>query len=298
MKSLKAAYARAKPYIDKLMKDNVGVLATIIAWNVLTSMVPIVIGLVAISGFILQGAPSLKTSVVAHLSQALQGVLKPGDLTAMADATTKHSGLFAVIALAGVFWGGSNVGGAISTAFQPIFEVSGRNFIKEKLIDMGMIMVIAILLIVIVAATSFGALVNTLFSNFPLSGASSFVVGAVISLVAGFALFYSIYFAFPNVKPRLKFDNIWRGALLASVLFEVLSFIWPLYAHFAHFSRYGALLGAILVLTAWIYFFALITVVGAEIAAMTALVEANDKHVSIGPEPQDTVPQHRVLRRA
>jgi uncharacterized BrkB/YihY/UPF0761 family membrane protein len=285
-----------RPPVQKVMHDNVGVLATIIAWNALTSLVPIMVGLIAISGLMLQGNLISRATLVSKLSNALQGALSAKDIGSMVTTSTQHTGLFGVLAILGILWGGSNIGGAISTAFQPIFEVTGRNFIKEKLLDIGMIFVMAILMIIIIAATTFSALVDKLAANFPLSGASSFVVGIIIGLLAGFLLFTAIYFAFPNTEPRLKFHNVWKGAAVAAVLFEALSLVWPIYAHFSHFSRYGAVLLPILLLTAWIYFFALITVVGAEVTAITAIGEANAEHRPVGPEPQDFVPQHRYLR--
>jgi len=285
------------PYVQKVMKDNVGILATIIAWNALTSMVPIIVGIIAITGVVLQGHPSTEQAVIQHLSAALKGALTTKDITLMVKATTRHSGLFGLLAIAGVLWGGSNIGGAISTAFQPIFEVGGRNFLKEKLIDIGMIFVIAILLIVIVVATTYSAIVNRMFSGFPLSSAASFVIGIAVGSIAAFALFYAIYTAFPNTERTLKLHHTWAGSLVAAVLFEALSTVWPIYAHFSHFSRYGAIVLPILLLTAWLYLFALIMVVGAEVAAIMALREANADGEPIGPEPGNSVPQHRVLRR-
>jgi len=196
----------------------------------------------------------------------------------------------------GVLWGGSSVGGAISTVFQAIFEVKGRSFIVEKLIDIGMIFIFTALMVIIVLGTTAGAIVQRLFSGFPLSGVTTLVIGTVVSLAAAFLLFASIYAVFPNVETRFKFGNIWKGALTAAVLFEILSFIWPLYAHFAHFGSHGALLGAIAVLMAWIYFFSMTMMVGAEVVAFGAIGEAESKDEAVGPEPEGTVPQHTVLR--
>jgi uncharacterized BrkB/YihY/UPF0761 family membrane protein len=123
------------------------------------------------------------------------------------------------------------------------------------------------------------------------------VIGIAISTLAAFLLFAAIYLAFPNTQPRLTFPKVWRGALPAAVLFEALTFVWPLYARFAHFNRYGAVLFPILVLTAWIYFFSLILVIGAEFVAIPALQQANREEVAIGPKTQGTVPQHEVLRQ-
>lgn len=286
-----------KPYIDKVMKDNVGLLASIVAWSLLTSLIPVIVGLIAISGVILSRNPSLQRSLVQHLSAALQGVFTPQDLNNMVHVATHHSGLLGILGIAGILWGGSNVGGAISTVFQPVFETAGRNFIKEKILDVTMIFVMTFLVIIIVVASSYAAIVNRLLPNFPLSGDAPQVIGSLISLAAGFLLFGTIYVAFPNTKRRLEIHHVWLGALVAAVLFVILNLVWPIYAHFAHFSRYGAILLPLLVLTAWLYFFAIILLVGAEVVAITALREANRDHESIGPRPQNFVPQHEVLRK-
>ena len=84
---------------------------------------------------------------------------------------------------------------------------------------------------------------------------------------------------------------MWPGALVAAVLFEILTYIFPLYKTFAHFTKYGAMLGALLLLAAWIYFFALIMIIGAEIVAFQALRDAKREGKQIGPVPNDSVPQ-------
>ncbi len=285
-----------KTIFTKVSKDNIGTLASIVAWSTLTSVVPIVVGLIAISGFILQGNASAQTSVITHLSQALQGVVTPADLHKLVSATIQHSGLLGIIGLLGVLWGGSSVGGAISTVFQAVFEVKGRSFIIEKLIDIGMIFVFTILMVVIIVGTTIGAIIKKMFTSFALPGVATFALGTAISLIAAFLLFATIYAVFPNVENRFKLENVWKGALVASILFEIVSYIWPLYARFAHFQKDGAILGALVLLMAWVYFFSIIMLVGAEVVAISALDEANDDDASIGPAPDGGVPQHEVLR--
>jgi membrane protein len=285
-----------KTNFQKVTKDNLGTLASIVSWSVLTSIVPITVGLIAISGFFLKSNPSAQQSVISHLSQALQGVLTPQDLTNLVHATMQHSGLLGVVGLIGVLWGGSSVGGAISTVFQAVFEVKGRSFIIEKLIDIGMIFVFTILMVVIIAGTTAGSIINQLFTGFALSGATTFAIGTAISLIAAFLLFATIYAVFPNVHPRFKLANVWKGALVAAVLFEILSFIFPLYVRFAHFQKDGAILGAFVLLMAWVYFFSITMLMGAEVVAISALREANKQDEAVGPHPDGGVPQHEVLR--
>jgi membrane protein len=285
-----------KRIFTKLTKDNLGTLGAIVSWSVLTSLVPIMVGLIAISGYVLRNNPSAQQSVISHLSQALQGVVTPSDLHKLVSATIQHTGLLGLVGLVGVLWGGSSVGGAISTVFQAVFEVKGRNFIVEKLIDIGMIFVFTALMLVIIVGTSAGAIIKRLFTSFALPGIASFAIGTAISLVAAFLLFASIYIVFPHVETRFKLRNVWKGALTAAILFQILSYIWPLYAHFAHFQKDGAILGSLVLLMAWVYFFSITMLLGAEVVAISALSQANAEDEAVGPHPEGGVPQHTVLR--
>jgi membrane protein len=285
-----------KKIFQKVMKDNLGSLGAIVSWSVLTSVVPITVGLIAISGLVLRNNPSAQQSVVSHLSQALQGVITPDDIRRLISASTQHTGILGLVGLVGVLWGGSSVGGAIATAFQAIFEVNSRNFFIEKLIDIAMIFVFTALMLVVLLGTAAGALVKQLFTTLAIPDFAAFAVGTAISLCAAFLLFESIYLVFPNVKPRLKFRDSWKGAVVAAVLFEILSYIWPLYAKFARFQKDGAILGSLVLLMAWVYFFSMTMLVGAEVVAISALGEASNSGPEVGPQPGESVPQHKVLR--
>jgi membrane protein len=256
----------ARSLFQKVLDDNVGMLAAMVAWSILTSIVPLVVGLLALSGLFLHD-PAVQKDVVNHLSAALQGVFSPQDLKNIAGATAKHTGLLGIIGIVGILWGAANVGGSFATAFNVIFETGGRPFLVQKLIDVVMILVFTALMLVIVAMTSATALLQRLVGDGTLPAYVQPGVNVVIALLAAFLLFATIYTVFPNVEARRKRGNIWPGAVLAAVLFEILTFIWPLYVRVAHFDRYGAVLVAILVLTAWIYFFSVILNVGAEVVA-------------------------------
>ena len=282
-------------FIHKVMQDNITFLASAVAWTLLTSVVSIVVGLVAISSLLLRD-PASQRVVVDHLSSALQGTLQPQDINHLVSASIQHRGALLLIGIVGILWGGSNVGGVFSTVFQPIFEVNGRDFLKEKLLDLGMIFVFVALMLIIVAGTTAGEVVTHLFPTAPIPGERAFLIGTVISLAAAFLLFEVLYLVFPNVEPRFTLPQVWRGSLVAAILFQILSFIWPLYTHVSHFSRYGAVIAPLIVLAAWIYFFALILMVGAEFIAFRAIQEANRTGRPIGPPPHNFVPSHTMMR--
>lgn len=287
-------HPNVKAFLEKIGKDNIGMLAAFVSWTLLTSIVPIMVGLVAISGLFLR-SPSAQANIVSHLHAASQGTFKPSEIMSLVRLSTQHTGILGLIGFVGVLWGGSSLGGALSTAFQAIFETTGRNFIKEKLIDIGMIFVFTALMLIIIAGSAAGAIISSLVKGVPVPGLVE-IIGLAISLISAFILFMAIYLVFPNINPPFKFGNVWKGALLSAILFTILSLIWPIYAHYQNFGKYGQLLSSILLLTAWIYFFSMITMVGAEVAAFAAIEQAHDEGKEVGPAPQESVPQHEVLR--
>lgn len=285
-----------KSFLEKVLKDNIGMLASVVAWTLLTSMIPIVAGLVAISALFLRD-PNAQQTVISHLSRALAGAFQPSEIQGVVRTATQHSGVLGIVGFLGVLWGGSNVGGAISTVFQPIFQVKGRNFFEEKLIDIGMIFVFTALMLIIILGTTAGALLDRLFSGFHLPGVVAFTAGTIVALLAAFLLFAVIYTVFPNTEPRFKLENVWPGAGIAAVLFEALTYIFPLYTKISHFQHYASVFATLLLLTAWIYFFSLVLIIGAEFVSFQALREAKRVGEPIGPAPDGTVPQRADFRR-
>lgn len=293
-KSFLHRHPRLHAFLQKIAKDNIGMLAAFVSWSILTSAAPIIAGLVFISSLFLHN-PATQRAVIDHLAAATQGAFNKSLVAQIIHGSISHSGLLGAIGLIGLFWGGSNVGGSFSTAFQAIFEVNGRNFIKEKLLDIGMLFVFTALMLVIIAAAAAGSIVSTILGGLPVPGIT-WGIGVLVNLFASFLLFGSIYLVLPNIQPRFRLDNVWKGSLVAAVLFTILSEAWGLYAGLQHFNKYGQVMATVLILTAWIYFFSVILMIGAEVVAVDAIEEAKEDGEKVGPRTQDNVPQHRVLR--
>jgi len=98
---------------------------------------------------------------------------------------------------------------------------------------------------------------------------------------------------YPNTHKRVQVKVVWRGALFAAVLFQILTYIWPFYEK--HFQQYGGFLFPFLVLVVWIYFFSLILVIGAEVVAINVIRNAKERGAEVGPAPSGNVPEHRSL---
>ena len=85
---------------------------------------------------------------------------------------------------------------------------------------------------------------------------------AVLGLVVWLAFMTAIYRLVPNRTYTVR--RMWPGVLLAGVLMEALTLLWPLYTRLTHgFNTYGSAFALFFVLATWLYFFALFTLLGA-----------------------------------
>lgn len=276
-----------KAYLEKVRKDNLRFLVSAVAWNILISVVPIAIAMIAITG-LLFGNSQQQHLVVRDISRALQGVMSPHYLENLVTLTFRHSILSALAALGAALWAASQIGFGISTAFQAMFEVRGRPFWREQLVRVTMFLAFLVLMFVIVWLTTSRSVLEH-----ALPEPGRFLLTTATTILAAFILFAAIYTVYPYTHERLKLENVWRGALLAAILFQALTYLWPLYID--HFRRYGGLFFPILVLTLWIYFFSLLLVLGGEIVALSAIRDAEERDEELGPSPEGQVPQHRTL---
>src|SRR5205823_70640 len=89
------------------------------------------------------------------------------------------------------------------------------------------------------------AVYKTIFTAIPsflYSGASAFILQVIVGLVAGFLLFLSIYFVIPNRTQ--DFRKVVPGTLVAAVLFEAITLLFPLYLEINKgINQYGKTFG-------------------------------------------------------
>ena len=97
-----------------------------------------------------------------------------------------------------------------------------------------------------------------------LTGGAGAGLQLAIGILAGFSLFTVIYFVVPNRKLRLR--QVWPGALVTGILFEVVTLIFPVYLSINKgLNAYGKTFGLFFLLMTFFYFVGLITMVGVEV---------------------------------
>ena len=283
-----------KAYSEKVRKDNIRFLVSAVAWNIMVSAIPITIATIALSNVVFADGKQ-RREIVRQLSRAFQGVLQPHYLDRVVGLTVHHSVALVLLTVVAALWGAWNIGFALSQSFNAMFEVRERSFVQEKLIDIAMFFVMMLLTFGIVAATSTQGAMTETIRHTALPDGLAVALETAITLLCAFVLFAVIYSVYPNTHKRMKVAHVWQGALIAAVLFQLLTYVWPLYEK--HFQKYGGLLFPLLVLILWIYLFSFILVVGAEVVAITTIKRAEETGDEVGPAPNDSVPEHRTLRQ-
>ena len=222
---------------------------------------------------------------------------------AVTDVIKGVSGVSApltLVGLVGMAWAASAMFGAIRKSLNIAWDTDTRRpVVQQKLIDLGMVLGLGVLMGLSVASTGALRTLQALSDDNlgPLSEGTGFfwtVLPLFLPAIFTFTVFMLLYRYVPNVKS--PFRDVWPGAVLATVLFEVLKNLFALYiANFSNYSgAYGAL-GGILLFLLWTYLTSNILLIGAELASEYPRVLRGDydeqEATAGGPPLRETVRQ-------
>lgn len=137
-------------------------------------------------------------------------------------------------------------------------------FIFDRLRSFGLVISIGFLLMVsLVVSTGLAALAGWVDRTMPVIPYLWQVVNILVSVGVITLLFAMVYRFLPDVK--LRWRDVWTGALITAVLFTVGKYIIGLYlGRTSPASAYGAA-GSVVVLLIWVFYSAQIVLLGAEI---------------------------------
>jgi len=241
--------------------------ATLISWNLLFAIFPIVILAVTLAGVALHD-PAAGRAVAKAVASLLPGGRGSAVVKAL-DAFHRDSGWLAIVGVVGLIWSGTSLFGAMDQAFAAISDGKSRSFLPQKLMSVAMIVLFTVLAVPIVLSSSLLAVFESLpqVPSWLHSGPLALLLQALAAALVGTVLFGAIYGLVPHQRPRLL--PLLRGAATSGVLFEVLSLAFPLYFHLEHgFSSYGSTFGLFFVILAYAFLAAQITVLGYSVAVV------------------------------
>ncbi len=241
--------------IKKFGDDQGGQLAALIAYYAFVSLFPLLLVLVTVLGFVLQGDPGEQKRI---LDGALGQFPLISDQLKLQSLTGSSFGL--AIGVLGSLVAGMGITGAAQSAFNRIWSVPFKdrpNFLHARLRGLGMLAILGTLSIVSTTAAGFVGSAS--------HAAPAVVAGVIVAFVFNLALFMTAF------KLLTAVETTWRellpGVIVAAVFWQLLQHLGGFYVDH-ELKRTGPLYGVfalVLGLLAWLYLGAQLTIFAAEI---------------------------------
>jgi membrane protein len=272
----------AKNVFDAFNEDKATRLAAAIAYSTIFSIAPLFIVLIAILGSFVGGHAGAENKLIDLVAKnAGQGAADTVRQIVSASFKKPRQGVIAqAVGWVAFAFGATGLFASLQDALNSVWHVETakggwKQMLRGRLTSFGMVLVVGFLLLLTFVANGAIAFVGTHFlAQIPL-GANPAVIAA-INLVASYVLVTVIFALLYKVLPDVDvaWRDVWIGAAVTSLLFIIGESLISLYiARGGVASAYGAA-GSLLVALLWIYYSALILLLGAEFTKVNAQTAA------------------------
>ncbi len=228
---------------------QVGSFAAGLAYNAFMSMFPLILGILAVVGLALRN-PSLQQGAQTTIVHAFPASAR-GDIGSVVRHLPDTAGVFGILAIAGLLWTGTNFFASLEFALSRMFAIGQRGFLRQRAMGVVMLVILIVALLLAVAADSLMTVLPFMAGLGPLVG---------LAVLTGLMLLIYRY------VPRRSFRSreIWPGALVAGILIEAVTLLFPLYGKLVHGDNaYGQSLALFFLLATWIGLLSQFVLIGA-----------------------------------
>jgi membrane protein len=268
---------------DNCAEDNVLFLAGAIAFNILLAAIPFTLLLVTGLTYLLPAITSVAPSVAVY--EFIDRLLPA---RSVGTAAWVHRMLDDVIATRGsvtlysailFIWLSTRLFGSVRTALADVFDIENeRGIIQGKLFDMKITVVATMLFVASTVVTSYLALATTrgldalmeLGLRRDVMTNLEFWIGRALAFVFITIMFFALYKFLPVRRVRAR--TAWLAAVFSGLAFEFAKEIFRLViASMSPTSMYTGTIAAAVIVVVWVYYAALIFLVGGEVGQVYEL---------------------------
>jgi membrane protein len=276
----------AKRVWDNSGEDNVLFLAGGIAFNLILAAVPFILLLATgvtllLPYFVTTPTADSASQVLAFIDRLMpahnHGPSSPLDKLLVDIVRTRGS--VSVYAAIGFVWFSTRLFGSLRTVLASVFDIeSERGIIAGKIFDIKITVVSTLLFVAnllvstyIMLGTHSGASVLvTLGLRQDVMGRVEYWIGRLLAFTFIALMFFALYKYLPVRRVRTK--TAWVASAFTSIAFEIARSVFSLYtARFNPASLYTGTLAAIVVVVVWVYYAALIFILGGEVGQVFEL---------------------------
>ncbi|QDV43856.1 hypothetical protein Enr13x_37160 [Stieleria neptunia] len=179
-----------------------------------------------------------------------------------------------LLSFAGIVVGATGVVAALQASLNQVWEVKPdpeqagwKDMISKRVLSLGMIIGLGFLLLVSLVISS---VLQGFSEMIGVSGTMGEVVNFVVQALVVFVMFAAIFKYMPDAIVRWK--DVFVGAAITTVLFLVGRFAMQIYFNFSEpGAQLGSAAASIAVLLVWVYYTAIIVLLGAEATQVYAV---------------------------
>jgi membrane protein len=275
--------------VKDFLDDDCPMMAAALSYYTVFSLPPLLILLLVMVGAFV-GVDRVQEALSSQLGNLMGPGAQQGVLTIFTEAKRPdvNRGLASFIGVVALIAGATGVVGQLQAALNKAWEVKPdpeqggvKNFIGKRILSIGMILGLAFLLLVsLVVSAAISAFGTALGRMVPGLGEPLLhVLNFAISLAIFMLLFATMFKVLPDAV--IEWRDVWVGAAVTSVLFGIGKFAIGLYLGRSDPGQaYGAA-GSLAIMLVWIYYAAMILLLGAEFTQSWA----GRRNGGIRPEP-------------
>lgn len=266
------------------MRDDCRLMAAAISFYALLSLVPLLLVGLSTFGYVLgndRAFDAVYAFLIQLLPQDLAATLLPEEVAGaglrsyLKKTLVKPAGVAGIVGVVSWMWAGTNCFVVITAALDVAWE-SGkrRGFIASRLVAVGMMMLVATL-----ALLSFGMTqALKIIREYPIPWLGIRpeeipflwqLVGWAVPLTLSILVFVLCYLILPD--RRIGWRPALTGGVVAGMLWELAKQGFAFYvANFVDYNSIYGSLGGLVILVMWVYLSAVMLLLGAEVASVSA----------------------------
>ncbi len=258
-----------RAFWHRAYEENVTGLSAMVAYNLMLAVFPFALIVLFIFGQVLKIG-----GVEASVLNDLQRLFPNSEQTQLTDILNRiedNSTTIGIAAFFGSLWIGASFWGAMDTAFCRIYHVECRGWVEQKRFSFAMLAVVVLLIAASIFLPTVESGLVSSTDRLPFGLDSIKAIDTVLLLGAALAIILSIssviFWAVP--KGHMPWQAVWPGAAFVTVVVGIANWAFPFYlANVSSLSKFGSVVGFVLIALVWFYALSLALLAGAVINSL------------------------------
>ena len=268
----------ARRVFNGLADDNAFFLSGGVAFSLLLALVPFVLLLVVGLTFAFGREPGQAAETVVSLTETFlpRNAFEAGAiLRTIVDDVLRTRGAVGITAALGFVWTSTRLFGSLRAVLAIVMDRDERGIVAGKLFDVVAAAAATLLVVVWVVVATFlsmgtergTSILADLGVQVETLGTLTFLIGRLVGFMALVFTFFALYRGLPRRRPPREAALL--GALVAGSMFEIARTLFAyLFSLFTPGSLYTGTIAVIVSVVFWVYYGALLFLVGAETTAV------------------------------